>query len=286
MRNNFLGLSDSEADFDQAKVVILPIPYDATVSYQSGTRNGPEAIITSSQYVELYDDELEADISTIGIHTSDVIGTAKGGPKEMLETIEGWAKEIIYRGKFLVSLGGEHSISSPLVKAHARKYKNLSVLQLDAHADLRDSYQGTKYSHASAMRRIREITPAVQLGIRSFSEEDANFIKKENLPVLKSIDIIQGDSWKGMTREHLTENVYVTIDLDVLDPSIMPATGTPEPGGLGWYKVLEILKFVSDEKNIVGFDAVELMPIPGLVAPDFLAAKLIYRMIGYSLWKK
>ncbi len=286
MNNNFLGLYDEETNFDEAKVVILPIPYDATVSYQSGSRNGPGAIITASKYVELYDDELEADFSTIGIHTAEAMEIVKSGPKEMLESIEEEASEIISAGKFLVSLGGEHSISSPLVKAHAKKYKNLSVLQLDAHADLRESYQGTIYSHASAMRRIREITPAVQLGIRSFSEEDANLIKKEKLPVLKSIDILNGDGWKDMIKKNLTEKVYVTIDIDVFDPSIMPATGTPEPGGLGWYKVLEILRFVSEEKRVVGFDTVELMPIPGLVAPDFMAAKLIYKMIGYSLWTK
>jgi agmatinase len=236
--------------------------------------------------VELYDSELNTDISKIGIHTFDELEPEMKGPAEMSKRIYMTAQWVLSQNKFLVTLGGEHSISIGIVKAISEKYKNLTVLQLDAHADLRDTYWGTEYSHACAMRRILEYASTVQVGIRSLSEDDARLIKKKGLKVFLAPDIAGKDNWINTMISCLTDNVYITIDLDVFDPSIMPAVGTPEPGGLGWYEILKIIKSVAEKKRIVGFDVVELSPMPGNIAPDFLAARLIFKLIGYALLLK
>jgi len=281
--HTFLGLGPEFSGPEKSSVYILPVPYDGTVSYNTGTRKGPNAIIQASKHVELFDYELNCDMSRIGIHTLNELEPIMAGPDKMTDSIAKVAFEIIEKEKFLVTLGGEHSISIGLVKAHAERFNNLSVLQFDAHADLRDIYMGTPYSHASAMRRIGEMVPTVQAGIRSFSQEEAEFFRNKNLPVISAEEILFSHDYLDLILNGLTENVYITFDLDVLDPSIMPSTGTPEPGGLDWYTVLKILRKVSEKKQIVGFDIVELAPMPGNNAPDFLAAKLTYKMISYSM---
>jgi agmatinase len=284
--HNFGALPFKHSQHDKARAVIIPFPYEQTVSYKTGTKDGPRAIIEASKNLELYDEELDSDIFKMGIHTLDEIEPSLGNPEEMLGEIFSIVLSEIKEGKFTVILGGEHSLTAPCVRAHKEKYKNLSVLQLDAHADLRDSYLGSKYSHASVMRRVLVDTPLVQAGIRSLSREEIDFVRKEQRKIYFAKEFVTDrNSWEKIISA-LTEEVYLTLDLDVLDPSIMPSVGTPEPGGMGWYDVLEFLFLLSKEKKIVGFDVVELSPIPGNIAPDFLAAKLVYKLLGYIFKKE
>lgn len=288
--DNFIGLEEDEAkSYEESKVVILPVPFDKTRTWVVGERwkkmdcsKGPDAIITASRHIEFYDEELDAEIFEIGIYTQEEL-KIKERPKQVVEDVFLKVKKIINDNKFPVVLGGEHSISFGAIKALKEKHNELSVLQLDAHTDLRDSYTGTKFSHASVMARAREICNVVQVGIRSqdFSEKDIN---KKNVFYAK--DIHDNDDWMDKAISKLSDNVYITFDLDVLDPSIMPSTGIPEPGGLLWYQTLKFLKKVFEKKNVVGFDVVELAPIDNLIAPDFLAAKLVYKMIGYKFFLK
>jgi len=275
---NFGGLPAQYSVYKNSKVVILPVPYEGTTSYKAGTREGPNAIINASRNLELFDLELRQEICKIGIHTLSEIKLLKD-PERMTQRVCGIAKELLQDDKFIVLLGGEHSLTIGMVYALIEKHPNLSVLQFDAHTDLRDKYQGTKYNHACVMRRISELCPFTQIGIRSMSREEASFLQAKNLEPFNannfSIDRIE-----EVTSE-LSQDVYITIDLDVLDPSIMPAVGSPEPGGLYWYDFLSLLWQVIEKKNIVSFDVVELCPISNNIAPDFLAAKLIYKLIGY-----
>ncbi len=271
-------------DFKKAKVVIVPVPYDGTTSFGGGTRNGPYAIISNSRYLdELFDsqgDELIG-VKSSDIFTLDELELSVNSPKEAIEGVEQAIEdEITKYGKIPLMLGGEHSITLGAVRALKKKYSDLSVLQLDAHADLIDEYVKTKYSHACVMRRVRELgVKTVQVGIRNINTEIKSFFKNKKpagiyfAPKMPAADIVNG----------LSKNVYLTVDLDVFDPSIMPSVGTPEPGGLGWYEVLNLIEKVAKTKNIVGVDVVELSPIPGLNAPDFLAAKLVYKIISYII---
>jgi len=273
---NFGGLEPELADFKKAKVVVLPVPYDSTVCYTSGTRNGPHAIITASRQMELYDAEMGWEPAEVGIHTLDELEPSRDSPIETHRRVEKTVQEILENKKFPVVLGGEHSISIGAVKAVSKLYDNLTVLQLDAHSDLRDEFEGTKFGHSSVMRRISEICHTVQAGIRSMSKEEAEFAKNKKLQIFPP----HSSQPKRITEE-LKRNVYVTIDLDVFDPSEVPAVGTPEPGGLRWNEVLSIIKEVASKRNVVGFDVVELCPIPGETHSEFLAAKLIYKFISY-----
>lgn len=274
---NFLGLDNQ--DYNSAKVVFVPVPYNSTTYWKSGTNDGPRAIIEASRHLEWWDDELKRDISQIGFYTLEILQVSKNSPKETIDLVAKVIGQIHKAGKFPLMLGGEHSIALGGAMAAAKKFKNLSVLQLDAHTDSLYEFEGTKYHHACHMRRVVEDLklPAVHVGIRSTSEEEVEFFKKSKknkifyAPAVPIDEIIQ----------NLSSNVYLTIDLDVLDPSIMPAVGTPEPGGLGWYETLSLLKSVAQNRHIVGADIVELDPIPGISAPDFLAAKLAYKLIGY-----
>jgi agmatinase len=281
----FGGFPREGNSFAKSSLVILPVPYEQTVSYQSGTREGPRAIIRASQYVETYDAELDLDYEKLKLWTMEEVEPEMSGPEAMMNRLESIYQGLVDQEKFVVVLGGEHSLTQAPVRVLAKRYSDLSVLQIDAHADLRDSYWGTRYSHASVMRRVSELVPFVQLGIRSMSEEDAEFIRKKKILSLSPGEMTGGD-WLDRVIERLTDHVYVTFDLDGLDPSIMPSVGTPEPGGLSWDQALEALRRVGEEKQVVGFDVMELMPIPGLAAPDFLAAKLTFKMIGYSLIRK
>jgi agmatinase len=270
-------------EFKDAKVVVLPIPYDSTVDWRAGTREGPNAIIDASHFLEQYDHELGCYIHDVGIHTLPELIPSMKGPEETVERVYTATKDILDKGKFVVMLGGEHSLTTGTVRAYRERVKNLSVLQLDAHADLRDEYEDTKFNHACVMRRVHEYCPIAQVGIRSMGEDDMGYIKKKKLRPFyaKETPLTQADE-KAIVSQ-LTDDVYITIDLDVFDPSIMSAVGTPEPGGMGWYEVLRLLKRVAKEKRIVGFDVMELAPREGPSACTFLAAKLTYKLIGLSL---
>lgn len=282
---NFLALEDSISNYETARAVVLPIPYESTVSYGAGTRNGPQAIIAASRQVETYDQEFKATPCNMGIATLGELEQVTSGPDAMMEAIEEAAAGILADGKFLLGLGGEHSISPPLVRAHKARYRNLSVLQFDAHTDLRPEYQGSKNSHACAMSRIWETSGFVGVGLRNFcgSENETRALSEGRL--IQASEFHQNPNAISKILSMLTEDVYITFDLDGFDPSVMPSVGTPEPGGLLWDETLEIIRRVSQEKRIVGADIVELAPIPGLVYPDFAAARLAYKIISYALWK-
>lgn len=277
----FGGTTPTTADFDRARVVILPVPLDRTTSYVAGTRNGPHEILVASSHMELWDEETETDVHSIGIFTMPEMEFPFGTIDEVVHEIRRVASEIVSRGKFPVVIGGEHSITPPIVAALAEHHPGLSVLQIDAHADLRDSYMGTPHNHACAMRRVLEYAPATQVGIRSLSPEEAAAIPSLSTRVFYDFDMRNDPHWMDRVVESLSETVYVTIDVDGFDPAIMPATGTPEPGGLSWYEVLGLLRRVTEKKRVVGFDLVELSPMGGNVAPNFLCAKLIYKFLSY-----
>jgi len=279
--HNFLGIPEKHSDFKKSKFVILPIPYEGTSSYRAGTREGPRAVINASKQVEFYDEELRTEPYRNGICTLNELEPNTSSPEKMVEKIYRVAKDLVDKKRILISLGGEHTISIALVKAHKEKYKDLSVLQLDAHADLRNSYQDSKYSHACVMKRIKDFCGYVGAGIRSMSKEEASFAKREKIRLFFARKIKDNPEFGNEVLDVLAENVYLTFDLDYFDPSIMPAVGTPEPGGPGWYETLDFLKKIIENKNVVGLDLVELSPLPGNITPDFLVAKLLYKIIGY-----
>ncbi len=277
---NFCGLEDVK--FENSKAVVLPVPYDSTASYISGMRHGPKAIIEASRHMELYDVELGYEPSQkTGVWTLDELQPSMDSPKETIKRVRDAFSEIMDNDRFPIMLGGEHSITLGAVQAVAAKYPKLSVLQIDAHSDLRDEFEGTKYNHACVMRRVREICPAAQVGIRSMCTEEAEFIRHRKLKGIFGTEFKIDDVVK-----ELGENVYVTIDVDGFDPAEVPAVGTPEPGGLYWKQVMPLLRKVAEKKNIVGFDVVELCPMPGDIRSDFFCAKLAYKMLGYSFMKK
>jgi len=280
---NFAGLTSPYANLETAKVVILPVPYDSTTEWHSGTREGPQAIIDASQYLELYDMELSQEIYKVGIHTLPKIQPLLSSPEEMVQRVYQIAKEFIQQAKFTVMLGGEHSLSLGMIQASKEKYQDFCVLQLDAHADLRDEYLGTKYSHACVMRRALELCPITQVGIRSLSWEEQQFLNQNKMQPFYISAFASNLASPQRIASSLSDNVYVSIDLDVFDPSIMPAVGTPEPGGMQWHEVLHLLKSIALHKHIVGFDLVELCPKEGPVSCAFLAAKLAYKLIGYAV---
>jgi agmatinase len=281
---NFGGLPDEHSQYATSRAAIFPVPLERTTSYEHGTRNGPAAILAASRNMELYDEELELEsYKEIGIHTLPAIDTSDGTLDEVITEIFTAQLGLLEDDKFTVALGGEHSLTPPLVSATAKKFKNLSVLQIDAHADLRDEYQGNPASHACAMRRVVEVCPAVQVGIRSLSVEEAQAIPHLRTSIYWAKDIARAPlkSWIAKVLADLSPNVYLTIDLDGFDPAFVPATGTPEPGGLDWMQVTSLIRAVADHKKIVGMDVVELLPQPGDHASDFLAAKLVYKCLGY-----
>jgi N1-aminopropylagmatine ureohydrolase len=278
----FGGALPVRRPFAEAEVVILPIPVDRTTSYVGGTRNGPLEILQASSHMELWDEELKADVHAVGICTLPEMELPFGEMEPLVEEIERVAYEIVGRGKFLVSIGGEHSITPPLVSAAARKYPGLSVLQIDAHADMRDAYMGTRHSHACAMRRSLEYARLTQVGIRSLSTEEAEALPRLDTTVFYDVDMRRDPKWIDAVVDSLEPDVYMTIDVDGLDPAIMPATGTPEPGGLTWPEITALIRATAERRRIVAADLVELSPIPGMIAPNFLAAKLIYKLLTYK----
>jgi agmatinase len=278
---NFGGIDPAYPTFEEAAFVVIPIPYDLTSTYQSGSRRGPHAILEASGNMELYDEELCKETYLTGIYTLSPLESDARGPGEMVHVIRHATADVLAHNKIPVILGGEHSISFGVVQAMREKFPGISVLQLDAHADLRNYYQCSPYSHASVGRRISELCPLVQAGIRSMSAEEAAFMRESAIRTFSADFILEEQRWWEKIAETLSGDVYITIDIDVLDPSIMPATGTPEPGGIYWKDILRLVRAVTSRCRVRGFDVVELSPIPGMVAPDFLAAKLVYRIIGY-----
>jgi agmatinase len=279
--HNFGGLEPEFSSLDRAGAVVVPVPYDFSTSYQGGTRWGPHAILAASQNMELWDDELGATYRS-GIHTLPPLEPTALGPEAMAARVEKAVGWVLDGGRVPAILGGEHSITAGAVRAAVRRHPGLSVLQIDAHADMRDSYLESRFSHACVMRRVREMVPAASVGIRSLSEEEAGYLGGNPVPMwsTRQFRSLRGD-WSPVL-DALTGEVFVTFDLDGLDPGILPATGTPEPGGLDWFEAVDLLAAVARRSRIVGFDVVELSPIPGQVASDFLAARLVYRLIGMA----
>jgi N1-aminopropylagmatine ureohydrolase len=277
----FGGALPETRTFHDSRIVILPVPADRTTSYVGGTRNGPREILQASSHMELWDEELGVDVHREGIFTLPEMELPFGELAPLMDEIKRVASEIFRRDKFLVTLGGEHSITPPLVAAAAARYPGLSVLQIDAHADLRNSYMGTPYNHACAMRRTLDYARITQVGIRSMSMEEAQAAPTLATTIFYDVSMRQNPRWIDAVVETLAENVYITIDVDGMDPAIMPATGTPEPGGLSWYEMLALLRAAVTRRTIVGCDVVELSPLPGIMAPNFLCAKLIYKMLTY-----
>lgn len=276
---NFCGIGRKFAD---CKFAVLPVPYDSTASYNPGARNGPHAIIQASRNMETYDIELGYDVSqAAGIWTLDELEPDMSGPKETIARAKDAVSQIIGEKKFPIVLGGEHSVTLGTIQALKQAYPDLSVLQIDAHTDLRNEYEGTKYNHACVMRRVHELgIPHVAVGIRSMSEEEAEFLKQT--PALAKY-IFYGQRFDtAKILSSLSKNVFITIDIDGFDPAFVPATGTPEPGGLDWNAGVSLLSEIFRKKNVVGFDVMELSPIPGNVSSDFFCAKLAYKMVGMA----
>src|SRR4030042_4415430 len=276
---DFGDLPEEYSVLENARVVVIPVPFDHTSTWVKGADKGPAAIIEASAHMELYDIETDSEVYKRGIFTAQPID-GQELPEDMVEMVAEQVRKYRRDNKFVVVLGGEHSVSLGSVREHAANNAGLTVLQLDAHSDLRDEYEGSKYNHAWQMARIMELCPIVQVGIRSMDSSEKKALDTSR--VIFAREIFTNKNWIEKVLSKLSENVYVTIDLDVFDPSIMPSTGTPEPGGLLWYDVLGLMRTVIESRNVVGFDIVELCPEERNKAPDFLAAKLIYKLLSYK----
>ncbi len=278
--NNFCGV---ETTFEEAKAVIIPVPYDSATSYRSGAREGPRAAIAASRQLELYDLELDANIfEKLPIYTLDEVAISVDSPRKTIDNVRKTVEAALAAGKFPITLGGDHSIALGPFEAVKKKYPNISVVHFDAHSDMRDEFDGSKYSHACVMRRISELGPRIaQVGILSTEESCQEYVRgNKNIEVFPASE---KNNWKiSDLLSHLTQEVYITFDVDCLDPSIMPSTGTPVQGGLLWNEVLDVIREIGKKKKVVGFDVNELMPLPGFHAPDFLVASLVYKMLAYS----
>ena len=286
--NTFLDLRNNEKDFLDSSVVIIPIGYDGTASYKQGSKYGPSAIINSSVELENYDIEMEKDISETGIFTTPEISPLASDPKDMILKIETTIDNLKLKKQITGTIGGDHSVTIGSVKSTIKRFPDLSILYLDAHADLRDTYMGTKWGHASVARRLKSLCKVVQIGVRSISSEEINFISKSK----SENEIFFWDNTKDNLQEtidsalkQLSNQVYISIDLDVLDPSIMSAVGNPVPGGMNWEEINSIIKQTSQHHSIVGFDVTELSPNEGPESCSFTAAKLIYKLIGFATEK-
>ncbi len=276
---SFGYLPEEYSGSENAGIVIIPVAYDGTSTWMKGADRGPAAIIEASANMELYDIETDSEVYKKGIFTENTIG-GELSTAEMIEAVHEAVRYHLEMNKFTVVIGGEHSVSIGSIKAHAQRYPDLTVLQLDAHADLREEYNESKYNHACVMARTRDLCPIVQVGIRSMDSSEKE--RMDESSVFFAERLHNHADWFGDVVSKLSQNVYVTVDLDVFDPSIMSSTGTPEPGGLLWYDVLTLLKAVCEKRNVVGFDVVELCPDSRNKAPDFLAAKLIYKLLSYK----
>ncbi|MDD4888561.1 MAG: agmatinase [Phycisphaerae bacterium] len=284
----FLPLPASLSSAKSARYVVLPVPYDATTSYAGGTRLGPAAVLEASQHVELFDEELLFDPSTAGVFTADFVRPSVSGPKEAIVQVCKAAHPLVRSGKFLLGLGGEHSITSGLVNAVKEETAvagPLGVLQLDAHSDLRDDYMGSPWSHGCVMRRIHQDLglPISPVGIRSFCQAEHDYMRAKKIdPITPAMIAAGGSAWIRKALAKLPKRIYITIDIDVFDPGLVPGTGTPEPGGLSWGQVTALLRAACEQKDVVAADIVEVSPVPGSVATEYLAARLGYKLITYQ----
>lgn len=277
---NFLRLPKEYSNEEDSKIVILPIPFEQTTSWLKGTAKGPDAIIEASQYLELYDIETDSEVYQQGVYTSLPVHAKDS--ESMMESAYQAVKTFLDKKKFVVSLGGEHSVTPGPVRAYAEYFDNLSILHFDAHSDMRETYEGSRYSHACAIARAKEyVDNVVSVGIRSMDITERHALPEEKLFLAVDICNEKTDDYIQNIIDQLSDNVYISFDVDALDTSIMPSTGTPEPGGLGWYQTLKILKTVCQQKKVVGADFVELLPSNTDSAPDFLIAKLIYKLLSY-----
>lgn len=288
--NNFLAIGEEYSSYNKSKIAILQTPYEHTVSYGGGTKNGPKAIIEASHFVEFYDDEFDRELCfELGICTLEELKFGSLVNKDALEIIEGNVRKLLNDNKFVVTLGGEHTISSAPIKAHFEKFPNISILQFDAHSDLREEYQDNIYSHASIMARVKDFFPPkniFQVGIRALCIEETEYIKSNNVNTYFASGInrnIYGDYWIKDMVNKMSNEIYITFDVDYFDPAIMPSTGTPEPDGFLYNDALKILREIKNQnKKIIGFDVVELAPVEGITHPDILTARLIYKMLNFA----
>jgi agmatinase len=278
---NYGGLEAEFSALEKAHAVIVQAPYDGTTSYRPGTRFGPAALLAASRNMEMFDERL-GEFYRHGIHTLAELEPV-ADPEEMVNQVEEATVWVLDQGKTSILVGGEHSLTTGAVRAQAARHSSLSVLQIDAHGDLRPEFQGTPFSHASVMSRVREICPAVQVGIRSISQEESERIQSRKWPVFSMRRVREMNGDYSAIVDALSDEVYITVDLDGFDPAECPGVGTPEPGGLSWFQVGDLLEQVATRKRLVGFDIMELMPIPGDVRSEFLASRLLYRMWGWTL---
>lgn len=279
---NFGLLEPEFSDYETSRVAVLPVPFERTTSYGKGTSAGPAAIIRASQSMELYDEELGAEPYTQGIATLSPFLPEAYDMAEAMAELQEEAHAHLKAGKFLVTLGGEHSLSQAPIKAALDVKPGIGVVQFDAHSDLREEFEGTPYSHASVMKRVVDAgVPTLSVGIRSLSTPESKLIRERNLPVIWGHQLDQAEEMFPKMLAGLPETVYLTFDIDYFDPSLVPATGTPEPGGGLWYPTMRMLRHLFHSKKVVAMDVVELAPVGGLPASDFLTAKLIYKCLGY-----
>lgn len=275
----FAGIPEKYGMYENSKVVLIPVPYDGTSTWIKGADKGPEALLKAAENMELYDIETESQVFKNGIHLTSPV-TATNSPEAMVHAVHDAVKSHLIKKKFVTLVGGEHSIAIGAIRAFNEVYPNLTIVQLDAHADLRKEYKGSKYNHACALSEANESNNLIQIGIRSMAHIEGSVINWDN--VFLASDINSNDSWMEDAIDLMGDQVYLTLDLDVLDPSVLPSTGTPEPGGLLWYETLEFLRKLFTDKDVVGFDIVELCPNPVDKSSDFLAAKLYYKMLSYK----
>lgn len=278
------ALDPALADLKNARVVMIPVPYDRTASYQKGTAGGPDALIEASRHMEIYDEELGLEPCEVGIHTVAPVSGNDDPPEVMAAKVEKEVGRYLAMGKMPVVLGGEHAVSIGAIRAYEKVHPRLSVVQLDAHADLRESYEGSAYNHACIMRHFAGRIPTLQLGIRSMSKEEGDFIREKRLMVVPPREFSRSPEAALDLVDRLTDEIYLTIDVDFFDPAIVPGTGTPEPGGPGWHETMDFLRGLCRRKKVVGFDVNELRPIPGDAASDFLVARLVYKVIAYRFF--
>lgn len=277
--NNYAGIADKYAQFSDSKVVLIPVPYDGTSTWQKGADKGPKAFLEASENMELFDIETRTEVYKKGIYLADAV-TENSSPEAMVEAVHKSVLKYIRLNKFVTLFGGEHSVSIGTIRAFAQEFENLTVVQLDAHADLRKEYEGSSCNHACAVHEASKTTNLVQVGIRSMDISELDYMDEFQVHFAHDIQI--EEDWMENAVSQMTKNVFITIDLDVFDPSIMPSTGTPEPGGLLYYETLAFLKMIFETKNVVGFDIVELCPNENEKSSDFLAAKLYYKMLSYK----
>lgn len=282
---NFLDLPENLANFENAQVVVLCLPYESSTTYGKGTKKGPQAILQASQHLETFDEELNTEPCQIGIATQMPIQIFDNVPEKSVKQIAEACENLLKMNKFVVSIGGEHTVSIGLVQAFKKHFPNMWVLQLDAHSDLRDIYMDSPLNHACVMARIGELCNYIGLGIRSSIKNERDFIKEPS-KLVYAYEMNQNPDWPKEILAHLGGPVYITIDLDFFDPAVIPSVGTPEPGGFFWYETLCFLRKVAKSRQILGFDVVELCPNPKFIASDFFTAKLIYKLIGYIFENK